>query len=408
MNRIVIACFLLMLSVAAAMAQDVEMTVERVIFHGNHSISDDELAGIAGVSAGMPLSSREISEIEERLLASGRLKTATVAVRYTTLDMSGPVVLVISVIESPSFSDKLLVLPLIGSFKGYGFSYGAQVTTIDLLGMEERVSLPFTWGGTKQAGLEIEFDKNLPFASYLKAGFRYLDRDEHRVLKESDDRLQVHGEIGWSLNSDFYISTSYLYEDITYADQVETTSNTFAATFAFDTRPGSLFPYDSVYAAYTLAYRDYDQLFEDSLINTFDVRLFKRVFGQSILAVQGVYSESENTQPIFNKAFLGGEFWIRGFDYPDELGDNFYIGTVELRIPLSKVTDPFNWGITAFYDYAGLWDVDQDRGDARIFQSTGFGGFVQLGAINIIGEIAVPTGDDPSDVRFHGGATFKF
>ena len=50
--------------------------------------------------------------------------------------------------------DRLMFLPILNYADGYGFTYGGRVSTIGMLGMGERLSVPLTWGGTRRAALE--------------------------------------------------------------------------------------------------------------------------------------------------------------------------------------------------------------------------------------------------------------
>ncbi len=49
-----------------------------------------------------------------------------------------------------------MFLPIISFADGYGFTYGGRVSTLDLLGLDERLSVPLTWGGTRRAAVEFE------------------------------------------------------------------------------------------------------------------------------------------------------------------------------------------------------------------------------------------------------------
>ena len=49
-----------------------------------------------------------------------------------------------------------MFLPIVSFADGYGFTYGGRVSTVDLLGIDERLSVPLTWGGTRRAALEFE------------------------------------------------------------------------------------------------------------------------------------------------------------------------------------------------------------------------------------------------------------
>ncbi len=49
-----------------------------------------------------------------------------------------------------------MFLPILGYDDGYGFTYGGRVSTIGMLGMGERLSVPLTWGGTRRAAIEVD------------------------------------------------------------------------------------------------------------------------------------------------------------------------------------------------------------------------------------------------------------
>ncbi len=51
--------------------------------------------------------------------------------------------------------DRLMFLPIVNYADGYGLTYGARMSTLDLLGAGERLSVPLTWGGTRRAALEL-------------------------------------------------------------------------------------------------------------------------------------------------------------------------------------------------------------------------------------------------------------
>ena len=52
----------------------------------------------------------------------------------------------------------MLVLPILSREDGYGFTYGARLTLPDphWMGKRSRMTFPLTWGGTKQAGVDLE------------------------------------------------------------------------------------------------------------------------------------------------------------------------------------------------------------------------------------------------------------
>ena len=45
-------------------------------------------------------------------------------------------------------------LPILHHEDGYGLTYGARVSFVDVLGDRSRVSVPMTWGGERRVALE--------------------------------------------------------------------------------------------------------------------------------------------------------------------------------------------------------------------------------------------------------------
>ena len=70
-RRLAATCLILLSLSAAALA---DMRVIGVRFHGNHSIPDDELQRMVGLSSGDTVSESELERLRSRLLASGRFE----------------------------------------------------------------------------------------------------------------------------------------------------------------------------------------------------------------------------------------------------------------------------------------------------------------------------------------------
>ena len=49
-----------------------------------------------------------------------------------------------------------MFLPILHSEDGYGFTYGARFSFVDRLGPRSRISVPLTWGGERQARVQLE------------------------------------------------------------------------------------------------------------------------------------------------------------------------------------------------------------------------------------------------------------
>ena len=150
-----------------------EEVIAEIRIHGNAYVRDEEVIKLAGIAVGQPLPADGLRTIEQRLKASGYFETVEIRKRYRSLESTSDVALVLLVHERPGFTSetiderpatwgwtrvksRLMFLPILGYDDGYGFTYGGRVSTIDLLGAGERLSVPLTWGGTRRAALEFE------------------------------------------------------------------------------------------------------------------------------------------------------------------------------------------------------------------------------------------------------------
>src|SRR5438876_5534078 len=89
---------------------------ERIIavrFHGNYSISDDEMARLAGVRPGPVPGEASTSEIKSRLLRTRKFEWVEVSKRYRSLSAGEDVVLVITVKEKPPARSKFMFMPIL-------------------------------------------------------------------------------------------------------------------------------------------------------------------------------------------------------------------------------------------------------------------------------------------------------
>ena len=124
--------------------------------HGNAWLRDDEVVRLAGVSVGQTLASDSVRQIQQRLERSGYFETVEILKRYRSLDVGGPVSLVLVVHERPGqtsetagagpsasawkrLKSQLMFLPIVDYHDGYGLTYGGRLSTVDLFGAGERV-----------------------------------------------------------------------------------------------------------------------------------------------------------------------------------------------------------------------------------------------------------------------------
>ena len=97
---------------------------------------------------------------------------------------------------------------------GAGVTYGARFTWIDLLGINEHLSIPLTWGGEKQARVALTFDLDRAAITRIDGGFGIL-RHENPHYEIDDTRvggLQV--DVAYGFQSDsvrVHFSTGFRY-----------------------------------------------------------------------------------------------------------------------------------------------------------------------------------------------------
>src|SRR5262249_19262371 len=148
---------------------------------GNTATPDEEIRKLAGVEVGMPFDDTTPAVVAERIKKGKHFDKVEVLKRYASIEDPSQIMLVIVVDEGPvkivmtgaperptrvvrKTFPNLLVLPILRREDGYGFTGGVRLTIPDKLGKQSRITFPLTWGGTKQAAMEIEKRlDNFPF-----------------------------------------------------------------------------------------------------------------------------------------------------------------------------------------------------------------------------------------------------
>ncbi|HSK08133.1 MAG TPA: FtsQ-type POTRA domain-containing protein, partial [Vicinamibacterales bacterium] len=148
-------------------------TLAEVRVHGNHTTPDEEVLRLAGLALGQPVVAGTVENVERRLRSSGRFADVDIRKRYRSLTDLDQVALIIVVREhvvpedpaspTPAVLRPLrrlaaggMILPILDYTDGYGFTYGARVSFVHVLGRDGRVSVPLTWGATRRAAIEVE------------------------------------------------------------------------------------------------------------------------------------------------------------------------------------------------------------------------------------------------------------
>ena len=393
--------------------------------HGNVAIPDDEVLRIAGVEIGMTLGSGPVEAAAQRLRDSGRFESVDVRVRLRSLTDPTDAALLLVVHEKPGvivtqggdierpvskrILSRVMFLPILSYQDGYGFTYGARFSTVDLLGAGERLSVPLTWGGTRRAALELErtFDRG-PLTRIL-ASTAIWQRENPRF--DIDDRrveLKARAERNLAQIVSLGIETTRATVDFGALDDHLWT---IGADAALDTRGNPAYPANALYASAgwnALNVQPNAGPGQDERINryTLDGRGYLRVFRQIVLAGRARYTTADAPLPPYERWLLGGSDTLRGFRAGSFDGDETFVTSAELRVPITDVTSGGKFGMTLFMDAARAADHGARLKDADWHRGAGAGVFLIASVFRL--NLDVAHGLDGGKTRVHLSSGFSF
>lgn len=395
--------------------------IAEIRVHGNAYVRDDEVIRLAGIALGQPLPASGLRDIEQRLKASGHFDTVEIRKRYRSLDSTTDVALILLVHERTGFTsetiderpsawgwarvkNRLMFLPILGYDDGYGFTYGGRVSTINLLGAGERLSLPLTWGGTRRAALEFERTFKSGPLTRIESTFGIWQRENpHFELDDQRVEWTARAERSFAGLVRTGIDTS---QSTVEFGQTDDRLWTLGANVALDTRGDPAFPRNAVMlgASWTgLHVRSLDQPINQY---TTEARGYLGVIRQAVLAGRVQYSSADRTLPDYERLLLGGASNLRGFRTGTFDGDRMFVSSAELRVPITSVLSGAKLGLTAFMDASKAFNVGQKMKDAAWHQGVGGGVFLIATIVRI--NLDVAHGLRDGDTRVHLSSGFSF
>jgi outer membrane protein assembly factor BamA len=388
-------------ALAAQAAQTGPVPVLREVrVHGNAMVPDEAVLKIAGVGVGSSLPADALAAIEKRLKDSGRFETVQVRLRYRSIDDPTDVALLIVVHEKPGvvttpsgeierpiskrITSRVMFLPILSYSDGYGFSYGARFSTVDLLGGGERLSVPLTWGGTRRAALEAErtFDRG-PFTRILgSAAIWQRENPRHEI---DEQRREFKGRLERNFAQFLYLGADASRAGVDFGT-LDDRLWTFGADAALDTRGNPAFPANAVYLAAKWNRLNLGSsstsidagLIPERRINryTVDGRGYLRLIRQAVLAGRARYSTADAPLPIYERWLIGGSDTLRGYDTGAFEGDKALVASAEVRVPITSVISGGKLGVTVFTDAAKTTDYGLKLKDAHWQRGAGAGVFL--------------------------------
>ncbi len=399
--------------------------VREVRVHGNAFLTDEEVLALAGVAIGQPLDGGTLDAVQRRLKASGRFESVEVRKRYRSLTDMTDVSLVLVVHEKPGvrsaaggkptfrpfgrFRDQMMFLPILGYADGYGFTYGARVSTVDLLGIGERLSVPATWGGTRR--IALEFDRTLKRGPLTRIqSSAALWRRENPHYEIGDRRVEVTARAERQIAGVLRLGADTSLSAIRFGTRRDTLW-TLGANAVLDTALDPAYPANAVRlgAGWTSLHVRPDArgaALPRIDLYTAEARGYLRVFRQAVAAGRARYSEASAMLPPYERLLVGGAGSLRGFRAGTFAGDRTLLTSAELRVPITTVLSSAKFGLTGFFDAAKAYDADRRLRDAAWRRGAGAGLFLITRVVNI--NLDVAHGLDGGDTRLHLATGFAF
>ena len=408
----------LLLTAVMATQAPVEKIAE-VRVHGNVTLDDAAVVALAGITLGSPLETNGLDAIKKRLEASDRFDTVEVRKRYRTLAMD-EVAIVLLVHERAGLSKdgqppsvprrirgQLQLFPILGYDEGYGFTYGARFSFANALGRGTRVSVPFSWGGTRRVAIEADRTFRSGPLTRLTGSFGLTQR-ENPHFEIDDRRVEVKGRAERRLFDTVILGADLGRTRVTFSparDQFWTTG----ADVTLDTRRDPSFPSDAVLttAAWSRLHPIGTGSFGGDAVDRYrlDARGYKRLFRQNVIAVRAQYDTASAPLPLYEQWLLGGAT-LRGLSAGTYAGDKRLLWSAELRVPFSSPLSQGRVGFNVFMDGGAIARHQEDIFDAPRYRSAGAGLFLNFAVINLNLNVARSLDNKRTKVHFGTGFTF--
>ena len=391
-------------------------TVVDLRIHGNHTVPDGEVLALAGIAVGDVVDETVVHAIAQRLEASRRFDAVEVRKRYRSLTATDRIALIIVVRERPRASvrnpvvrsiarlaGQSMFLPVLRYDEGYGPSYGARFSLMDVLGRGSRVSVPATWGGDKRVSVEAERPLAVAVVDRVRAGGSH-GRRTHPYFGIEDRRTRAWAGFDRDLGNGFRAGVETAWEEVGFIGPADRLTR-LTVGLDYDGVSAGAFPRDDVRlraAVERLAIAGRSGVVFRPRI---DAQAFKGVGGQAVLAARVLFEGASAALPPYEKALLGGGGNLRGWRVGARVGDRLAAASVELRLPLGSPISMGNAGVRIFYDTAAAYDFGRPLSDQRFLKGAGAGVFLTVP----FGSLHLDAGHDfRGSVRIHAGAGLGF
>lgn len=370
--------------------------VDTVIVHGNHTTPTADVLAMAGDLVGRDATDAFLADVASRLRASGRFSDVEVRRRFVSIDDPHRVLLVIVVNERPGVSDDNLMpgpvarlasgtmwMPMLGYQEGYGFTYGARFSLVDRLGSRTRLSVPLTWGGERQAMVEVERSFAGPAAMRVIGGGG-ITRRRNPFFDLGDTRQLLWARVEGAPRRWLRAGVDARVANVSFG-ALDDRFTSIGGTLALDTRREPAFPRNAVFVELGLERLGFDRRAPDGASTArtgttrrrLDARAYLGLPGQSVLAARVQSVTAPGGVPRYEQQLLGGIPSLRGWDVGSAASDNLAAASLEWRQPLGSPRDLARVGVKGFFDVAAAYAAGDAMSDQHFQRGYGVGVFLQ-------------------------------
>ena len=313
----------------------------------------------------------------------------------------------------------ILILPIFGREDGYGLTYGARLTLPDphWMGKRSRIMFPLSWGGNKQAGIDLEKRIDGGIIDRVTAGAS-ISRRANLAFDQDDDRarLFVRGEHEFARVLRLGASTGW------QRASFEGVADQFAQVggdVVFDTRVDPILARNAVYGRASwehLSFGDgplstpaqpggYAGYQGSANRTTLEGRGYLGLVKQAVLEGRVLREDSDRPLPPYLQPQLGGLSTLRGFRTGSFVGDTLVAMSAEVVLPLTSPLKLGKFGVSAFVDRGTAYSKGERFSDQTLQE--GYGGGVWFAAAFLRLNIAVAHGRGAT-TRVHVGGNVTF
>jgi outer membrane protein assembly factor BamA len=394
-----------------ALAQE---TIGEIRVHGNHTTPNNDVLQLSGLKTGEAASDERLAEAERLLRTSNRFDTVEVRKRFRSIDNPADILVVIVVDEragissddlTPGFGARLRSsiqwLPILNYADGYGMTYGVRAAFAEPFGKESSLAIPFSWGGERKAGVELERSFN---EQRTRAGVAFwLNRRVNPHFDDTDRRAQVRFEADHAVVNWLKVGASARFAHVEFGDDYSARHTAVGPHVTLDTRIDPTFPRNAIHIRTGWEHIDVESGSAGRW--TTDARGYVGIWRSAVLALRGQLARSDSALPEAEQVLLGGSSSLRGYRTGHRAGDSLAAVSAEVRYPITSPLSFGIFGVKGFIDAGTVWTSEQRLADQRFERGVGTGIFFGAAIFVLDFDVAWPEDGKP---RGHFGMGVSF